>query len=419
MLVDAPAKLRRLFDAAVVACHPRRVLPPALPARPRGRIVIVGAGKAAAAMAGAVEEAWGPPLGGIVVTRYGHGAPTRFVEAIEAGHPLPDAAGAHAAGRALELVRGLAAEDWVLVLLSGGGSALWSAPLAPLTLEEKQAVTKALILSAASIREINCVRKHLSAIKGGRLGAAAHPARVVTLAISDVVGDDPSVIASGPTVGDPTTQAEASDILKRYGVVVPPHARKILDEPSLESVKPNDPRLARAEYCVIARGADAIAAAADEARALNCDPQILGVSIDGDARQVARAHAEIAVHSAPKGRPLVLLSGGELTLSVKGRGNGGPNREYILALARALNGERRIWALAADTDGIDGSDDTAGAWIGPETLSRARQLGLDPQKFADDNDAGGFFSALGQAVVTGPTRTNVNDFRAILIEPGV
>lgn len=417
--MDAPVKLRRLFDTAVAACHPARVLPPALPPRPAGRIVVVGAGKAAAAMAAAVEEAWGPPLSGVVVTRYRHSVPTRHIEVVEAGHPFPDAAGAQAAQRALELVRGLTASDLVLVLLSGGGSALWGAPLSPLTLDEKQAITKALILSSASIREINCVRKHLSAIKGGRLAVAAHPARVLSLAISDVAGDDPSVIASGPTVADPTTQSDALNILQRYGVAVPAHALAVLENPSLESVKQNDPRLARAEYSLVARGADAIAAAADEARRIGLDPQILGVNIEGDARHVARAHAEIALHAEPKEKPLVLLSGGELTLNVKGRGRGGPNREYLLALARALNGAPGIFAFAADTDGVDGSDDTAGAWIAPDTLARAQQLGLDPQQSAADNDAGGFFSALDQAVVTGPTRTNVNDFRAILIAPSV
>jgi len=417
--MNAPVKLRRLFDTAVAACHPARVVPPALPVRPSGRIAVVGAGKAAAAMAEAVEETWRAPLGGLVATRHGHGAPEGVVRVVEAGHPFPDLAGMQAAERALELVSGLREDDVVLVLLSGGGSALWSAPPPPLTLQEKQAITKALILSSASIHEINCVRKHLSAIKGGRLAAAAYPARVLTLAISDVVGDDPSVIASGPTVGDPTTQADALNILERYGVPIPPHAKAMLDDAAFESVKPGDRRLAGCEYRIVARNADALAAAADEALALDLKPEILGLSIEGDARQVARAHAEIAMHVETKARPVVLLSGGELTLDVKGSGKGGPNREYLLALTLALRGEKRIWALAADTDGIDGNDDAAGAWIGPDTLTRAKELGLDPQKFAANNDAGGFFSALDQAVVTGPTRTNVNDFRAILIAPAV
>ncbi|MFM9864869.1 MAG: glycerate kinase [Micropepsaceae bacterium] len=398
-----------MFDAAVAACTPARVVPPALPARPPGRVVVVGAGKAAAAMAAAVEDAWGP-VEGLVVTRYGHGVPTRSIEVVEAGHPLPDAAGRDAAARALQLVSGLSESDLVLVLLSGGGSALWSAPLPPLTLEGKQAITRALVLSSASIGEINCVRKHLSAIKGGRLAAAAYPARVLTLAISDVAGDDPSVIASGPTVGDPTTCADAVAILATYGV-----RGSVLHE----SIKPGDPRLARSEYCTVARGADALAAAADEAHRLGLVTKIIGVNVTGDARRVAQAHAEIARDARVGSEPMVLLSGGELTLKVKGSGRGGPNREYLLALAQALHGAPNIWALACDTDGIDGCDDAAGAWIGPDTLAKARALNLDPRAIANENDSGRFFAAIGQAIVTGPTRTNVNDYRAILIAPEV
>lgn len=411
--------LRRLFDAAVAACHPSRVVAAALPARPQGRVVVVGAGKAAAAMAAAVEDVWGAPLAGLVVTRYEHGVATRFVEVVEAGHPYPDAAGEAAARRLLQLVRGLTADDLVLVLLSGGGSALTGVPLSPLTLTEKQEITRALIRSSASIHEINCVRKHLSAIKGGRLAAAAFPAQVLTLAISDVVGDDASVIASGPTVGDPTTQADAWAILAKYGVSVPRSAHAVLSDPALESIKPGDARLVSSEMRIVARGADAIAAAADEAQRLGFETRVIGVNVEGDARAVAQAHAEIARHSPASSRPLVLLSGGELTLTVSGQGRGGPNREYVLALARALNGAAGIWALAADTDGIDGSDDAAGAWVGPETLARAAALQLDPRAFQAANDSGAFFAALGQAVVTGPTRTNVNDFRAILIAPAV
>lgn len=370
-------------------------------------------------MAAAVEAVWDGPLSGVVVTRYGHGAPTQFIEVVEAGHPYPDEAGRAAAQRLLDGVRGLSADDLVLVLLSGGGSALTGLPLAPLTLDEKQAVTKALIRSSASIHEINCVRKHLSAIKGGRLAAAAYPARVLALAISDVAGDDPSVIASGPTVGDPTTQADARAILAKYGVAVPAHANAVLNNPALESVKLDDPRLRSSSIKIIATAADALAAAADEAHRLGIETRMLGVNVEGDARAVALAHAEIARHTQVQSRPIVLLSGGELTLTVSGRGRGGPNREYALALAQALNGADGIHALAADTDGIDGSDDAAGAWIAPDTLARARRLGLDPRAFAADNDSGGFFAALGGAVVTGPTRTNVNDFRAILITPGV
>ena len=417
--MDAPAILRRLFDAAVAACHPSRVVPAALPARPPGRIVVVGAGKASAAMAAAVEATWGPPLSGLVVTRYGHGAATKFIDVVEAGHPLPDGAGAGAARRALKLVSGLAPDDFVVTLLSGGGSALWSAPLPPLTLGEKQSLTRALVLSGAAIQEINCVRKHLSAIKGGRLAAAAYPARVLALAISDVAGDDPSVIASGPCTGDPTTQSDARAVLAKYAINAPANAMLVLTNPAFESVKPDDARLSASENRIAARAADALAAAADEAHRMGLDTKLIGVNVEGDARDVAQAHAEIARHAPRGGRPLVLLSGGELTLKVKGRGRGGPNREYLLALARALEGADDIWAFAADTDGIDGNDEAAGAWLAPDALARARQLGLDPRKCADDNDTGGLFAALGQAVVTGATRTNVNDFRAILIGGGV
>jgi hydroxypyruvate reductase len=419
MMQNAPEVLRRLFDAAVAACHPSRVVGPALPARPSGSVVVVGAGKAAAAMAAAVEDVWGPPLSGLVVTRYGHGVATRFVEVVEAGHPYPDAAGEGAARRLLQLVHGLTTDDLVLVLLSGGGSALTGVPLSPLTLSEKQNMTRALIRSSASIHEINCVRKHLSAIKGGRLAAAAFPARVLSLAISDVAGDDASVIASGPTVGDPTTQADARAILARHGIRVPPSADAVLNDPAFESIKPGDARLGSSEMRLVARGADAIAAAADEAQRLGFETRVIGVNVEGEARAVAQAHAEIALNSPASSRPLVLLSGGELTLTVSGQGRGGPNREYVLGLARALNGAAGIWALAADTDGIDGSDDAAGAWIGPETLARAAAQQMDPRAFQAANDSGAFFAALGQAVVTEPTRTNVNDFRAILIAPGV
>jgi hydroxypyruvate reductase len=410
--------LRRLFDAAVAACTAARVVAPALPRRPDGRVVVVGAGKAAAAMAAAVEDAWGP-VEGLVVTRYGHGMPTQRIDVVEAGHPLPDEAGRGAAARALAMVSGLGENDFVLALLSGGGSALWSAPLAPLTLAEKQAITKALVLSSATIGEINCVRKHLSAIKGGRLTAAAYPARVLALAISDVAGDDLSVIASGPTVGDPTTQRDALDILAKYDVAVGAQAMRVLSTAANESLKPGDARLARAEAQIIARGADGLSAAADEAHRLGFVTKIIGVNVEGDARRIGRMHAEIALHTKAGSQPVVLLSGGELTLSVQGRGRGGRNREYLLAMAEALQGAANIWALAADTDGIDGSDDAAGAWIGPDTLAKARAHSLDVRAAANANDSGRFFAALGQSVVTGPTRTNVNDVRAILIAPEV
>jgi hydroxypyruvate reductase len=415
---DPPQILRHLFDAAVAACHPARVVPPALPPRPRGRVVVLGAGKASAAMAVAVEEEWGPPLEGLIVTRYGHGAATRHIEIVEAGHPLPDAVGAQSAERALVLAHALGAGDFALILLSGGGSALWSAPIPPITLAEKQALTRALVRSGAPIAEINCVRKHLSLIKGGRLAATAHPARTLTLAISDVPRNDVSVLASGPTVADPTTQNDAKRILARHDIAMPWTVATVLNGPENETVKPGDMRLAGSESKIIACGADGLAAAADAARRRGIDVLLIGADVEGDARRVGRTHAEIVAGAKRPQRPLVLLSGGELTVTVKGQGRGGPNREYLLALARALRGEPKIWALACDSDGIDGNDAAAGAWIGPDTLMRARSIGLDPAHLEQENDTGTLFERLGQSVVTGPTRTNVNDFRAILMLPG-
>ncbi|MBI1212820.1 MAG: DUF4147 domain-containing protein [Alphaproteobacteria bacterium] len=412
-----PEILSDLFEIAVAACHPSRVVPKALPPRPSGRVIVLGAGKASAAMAAAVEDAWGAPLEGLVVTRYGHGIPTKWIQIVEAGHPLPDAAGAQSAQQALASVHELSADDVVVVLLSGGGSALWSAPIPPVTLAEKQALSKSLILSGAAIGEINCVRKHLSLIKGGRLAAAAYPARVITLAISDVPRDDISVLASGPTVTDTTTQNDAKRILTAHGITTPPSIAAILNDRRYESIKPGDPRLANSEATIIARGMDALSAASKEAHRLGFDVLILGADVEGDSRQVARNHAEIVRGLKRPKKPLLLLSGGELTVTVKGDGRGGPNRQHLLALARALQGAQRTWAIACDTDGIDGSDDAAGAWIGPDTLVRAQQLGLDPASAEQRNDAGTFFDKLGQSVVTGPTRTNVNDFRAILVMP--
>lgn len=416
---DAPQILRRLFDVAVSSCHPRAVVRETLPDRPQGRIVVVGAGKASAAMAAEVEAAWSGPLSGLVVTGYGHSAPTRHIEVVEARHPLPDEAGLLCASRALGMVHGLHENDMVLALMSGGGSALWCAPLPPLTLLEKQSITQALVLSGASIDEINCVRKHLSAIKGGRLAASAYPAKVVTLAISDVASNDPSVIASGPTVADHTRNRDAMHILEKYRVPVSATITALLGERADETIQFGDPRLDRSTFRIIASSGDALAAACDEAHRLGLDTKILGVNIEGNAKTVARAHAEIAQHQTLSSRPLLLLSGGELTVQVQGQGHGGPNREYLLALARGLNGAQGIWALAADTDGIDGSDGIAGGWIGPETLSRAQELGVDPAEHLRDNNSAAFFETLGQQIETGPTRTNVNDFRAILLAPSV
>lgn len=417
------ALLRDLFDAAVAAADPAHCIAGWLPDPPRGRTVVVGAGKAAAAMAHAVETHWRGNFGqlsGLVVTRYGHGMSTRHIEVVEASHPTPDAAGQQAAARLLQSVQGLTADDLVLVLLSGGGSALLAAPMAGIRLDDKRAVTRALLACGASIAEINCLRKHLSAIKGGRLALAAAPARVVTLAISDVPGDELTTIASGPTVPDPTTCAEALEIVERYGIGLPDAARRALAGGAAESPKADDPRFIRCESHVIATAQRSLAAAAELARQRGVMPLVLGDTIEGEAREVARVLGGIALscaaHGVPLAGPCVLLSGGETTVTVKGGGRGGRNLEFLLGLALTLNGHGRIHAIAGDTDGIDGSEDNAGALLLPDTASRAAAEGIDLRARLADNDAYGVFSALGDLVVTGPTRTNVNDFRAILIE---
>lgn len=416
--------LRDLFDAAVAAADPARCLPAWLSEPPVGRVVVVGAGKAAAAMAHAVEDHWrGDPakLSGLVVTRYGHGVPTRHIEVVEASHPAPDAAGQQAAARILDAVKGLTADDLVLVLLSGGGSALLAAPMAGITLEQKRAVTKALLACGASIGEINCVRKHLSAIKGGRLALAAAPARVLTLAISDVPGDDLSTIASGPTVPDPTTCADALEIVGRYAIELPAAAREALLAGSGETPKDGHAGFSRCESHVIATAQGALAAAADLARARGFVPLVLGDAIEGEAREAARVLGGIALsaaaHGVPLAAPCVLLSGGETTVTVRGKGRGGRNAEFLLGLAIALDGQARLSAIACDTDGIDGSEDNAGALLLPDTPARAAAAGFDLRARLNENDAYSVFEAIGDLVITGPTRTNVNDFRAILIEP--
>jgi hydroxypyruvate reductase len=416
-MAEQPAVLlRRMFDAAVAAVAPALCLPRALPAPPPGRTLVVGAGKAAAAMAQTVERNWPGDLSGLVVTRYGHGLPTQHIEVIEAAHPVPDPAGLAAAARVLDLAAGLGPDDLMLCLLSGGGSALLTLPAAGLDLADKQAVTTALLRSGANIAEINCVRKHLSAIKGGRLAAAAAPAETVALMISDVVGDDPAVIASGPTVADPTTFADALAVLDRYRIGEPAsvldHLRAAIDE----SPKPDDPRLARSQARIVARPRDALTAAAEVARAAGVEAVLLGDDLEGEARERGRDHARLAVAERRR-NPVVLLSGGELTVTIAGKGRGGPNTEYLLALAEALDGASGIHAIACDSDGIDGSEDNAGALIDPGTLTRAASQGLDPAHSLADNDAYGFFAALNDLVMTGPTRTNVNDFRAVLVLP--
>lgn len=412
--------LRRLFAAAVAAADPARVLPPHLPEPPRGRTIVLGAGKASARMAQVIEEHWPGPLEGLVVTAYGHGVPCRRIGIVEAAHPVPDEAGVRAARRILELARGAGEDDLVLAPISGGGSALLTLPADGLTLEDKRAVNRALLRSGATIHEMNTVRRHLSAIKGGRLAAAAFPARTLALLISDVPGDDPEVIASGPTVPDPTTCADALDVLRRYGIDPPPAVRAHLERCEDETPKPGDPRLARAETRIVARPQASLLAAAEVAREAGYSPLILGDAIEGEAREVGRVLAGIARsvrwHGHPLPAPCVLLSGGETTVTVRGGGRGGRNVELLLSLAIALQGEKGIWALAGDTDGVDGAEPVAGALVRPDTLARARAAGLDPRAMLADNDAHSFFAALGDQLVTGPTLTNVNDFRAILVE---
>ncbi|MDS4022192.1 MAG: glycerate kinase [Candidatus Competibacter sp.] len=411
--------LRRMFDAAIQSAQPARCVPPHLPAPPRGRLVVIGAGKASAAMAQAVEEHWPGPLEGLVVTRYGYGVTCARIEIVEAAHPVPDAAGLDAARRILDRVRGSSADDMVLCLISGGGSALLPLPGEGLTLTDKQAINRALLHSGATISEMNCVRRHLSAIKGGRLAAACHPARVVTLLISDVPGDHPMDIASGPTVPDPTTCADALAILDRYGIVAPMAARALLESGQGETVKPGDPRLVRIETHLIATPQMALEAAAAVARRAGMAVHILSDSLEGEARDVGTVMAGIARQVTLRGQPFpapcVLLSGGETTVTVRGRGRGGRNVEFLLALGIALDGQPGIHALAGDTDGVDGQEEIAGAYLAPDTLARAWSQGIKPRDRLADNDGHGFFQALGDSVITGPTLTNVNDFRAILV----
>jgi hydroxypyruvate reductase len=383
-------------------------------------LIVIGAGKASAAMARAVEQHWPGPLSGLVVTRYGYAVPCQQIEIVESAHPVPDAAGLRAAQRMLDAVKNLSADDLVLCLISGGGSALLPLPASGLTLDLKQAVNRALLASGATIGEVNCVRRHLSAIKGGRLAAACHPARVLTLLISDVPGDRPIDIASGPTVADPTTCADALDVVRRYGIELPAAAREVLESGRGESVKPGDPRLAGAAVRIIATPQMALEAAAAVARGAGLAAYILSDAIEGEARDVGKVLAAIAVqvaeHNQPVPAPCVLLSGGETTVTVRGGGRGGRNVEYLLSLAIALGGHARIHALAGDTDGVDGQEEIAGGYAAPDLLARAFGGGFRPREVLADNDAHTLFTALGCSIVTGPTFTNVNDFRAILIE---
>jgi glycerate 2-kinase len=419
--------LRALFAAALAASEPRRALAAALPAPVPGRTVVVGAGKASAAMARALETLWPGELSGLVVTRTGHAVPCKRIEIVEASHPVPDAAGQRAAGRILELAGSLGPGDQLVCLISGGGSALLALPAPGLTLADKQAVTRALLRSGATIGEINTVRKHLSAIKGGRLAAAAAPGtRIVTLAISDVPGDDPAVIASGPTVPDPSTFADARAVLAKYRIGEPAPVVAHLEKAAAETPKPGDAAFAHAQYTLIASPQQALDAAADAALKQGVTPIVLSDRIEGEARDIGLMHAAIAVQLAA-GRfrigasaielPAVLLSGGETTVTVRGQGRGGRNSEFLLSLAAALDGAEGIAALACDTDGIDGTEDNAGAILLPDSIARAEAGGVSLKAALAENDAYGFFHALGDLIVTGPTLTNVNDFRAILVQP--
>ena len=408
-----------MFKAGVDAALPSLCVPAHLPPRPKGRTVIIGAGKASGAMAKALEEAWDGPLDGLVVTRYGYRVPTERLEVIEAAHPVPDEAGRDAAKRIFELVQGLTEDDLVLCLISGGGSALLALPAEGVTLEDKQAMNKALLASGATISEMNTVRKHLSAIKGGRLAAAAFPAKIVALMISDVPGDDASIIASGPTVPDPSTNEDALGIIEKYGIDVPDNMRRLLDTAE-ETPKPGDPCFENVENIMIATPQASLEAAAAVAREAGVTPVILGDSIEGESRDVALVHAGIARQCAMRGQPeqppCVLISGGETTITLKGNGKGGPNSEFLLSLAIALDGMEHIYALAGDTDGVDGSEDNAGALIYPDTLARAEKAGINPKAMLANNDPYRFFKGIGDLLETGPTLTNVNDLRAIFIE---
>jgi hydroxypyruvate reductase len=418
-LASPATLLRQMFDAAVAAAQPALCLPPHLPPPPKGRTIVIGAGKASAAMAMALETHWSGPLEGLVVTRYGYQQPCQRIEIVQAAHPVPDAAGLAASQRIADLVTGLTADDLVIALISGGGSSLLVAPGAGLTLADKQHINKALLASGATISEMNCVRRHLSSLKGGRLGALCHPARLVTLLISDVPGDSPMDIASGPTVADTTSCEDALAILARYHIDIAASVRALLETGAGETIKPGDVRLANSSLAMITAPQIALEAAADVARAVGITPYILGDSLEGEARDVAKTLAgitrQVALRGQPFNTPCVLLSGGETTVTLRGSGRGGRNVEFLLALAVALGDQAGVYALAGDTDGVDGVEEIAGALLTPDTLARAWSQGMNPRAHLDNNDAHSFFQALGDSVVTGPTLTNVNDFRAIII----
>ncbi|MCB1513597.1 MAG: DUF4147 domain-containing protein [Hyphomicrobiaceae bacterium] len=428
---QSPAETRnfllKLFEAAVSAAHPATCVPPYLPPVPEGgRIIVVGAGKAAAAMAQATERHYkargeADRITGFVTTRHGYGLPTEIIEVVEAGHPVPDQMSIDTAQRALKLAASAGPNDLVLALMSGGASALWSAPAPGVSFDAKQALTKQLLRSGARITEMNCIRKHLSAIKGGKLAAAAYPARLITLGISDVPGDDPAAIGSGPTVGDPTTLEEARAVIARYKLTPPAEITAALANPANETLKPGDPKLANASYVMVAAPKASIAAAATIAADAGYTVEQLGDSLEGEAREVGAEQGRRALAAKAAGKRTAIMSGGELTVTVTGDGTGGPNQEYALGLAIALDAAPGIAALAGDTDGTDGgggnADDPAGAMVLPDTLARAAEADLNAAKFLANNDSTGFFRAIGDLVQCGPTQTNVNDFRVILVDP--
>lgn len=420
-ITDPRQFLLDLYASAVAAASPARCLPPFLAMADKhvGRTLVIGAGKASASMARALEQHWRGELEGLVVTRYGHAVACEKIEIVEAAHPVPDQAGLRAAHRILRMVQGLSQDDLVICLISGGGSALLALPADGITLGQKQEINQALLKSGATIFEMNCVRKHLSAIKGGRLALACAPARVLTLMISDVPGDDPAMIASGPTLPDAGTCAEALAVLRKFQIAIAPNIVEHLASGRGETPKPGDPRFAQHRHQVIASARQSLQAAADRARAAGIAPYILSDCIEGEARDIGLMHAaiakQVARHDQPFAKPCVLISGGETTVTVRGNGRGGRNSEFLLSLALALDGAPNIHALAGDTDGIDGSEDNAGALYRPDSLQRAARLGLRPRALLENNDAFGFFQALDDLLVCGPTLTNVNDFRALLV----
>lgn len=421
MKIDPLNLLRKALEAAIASAQAETCVPAFLPQAGAGRTIVIGAGKASASMAQSLERHWQGELSGLVVTQYGYAVACDFIEIIEAAHPVPDRASAEAARKILARIGSLNAEDQVICLISGGGSSLLALPAPGISLQQKQTINQALLKSGASISEINCVRRHLSAIKGGRLAAACYPARVITLLISDVPGDDPINIASGPTTGDPTSCQDALNIIDRYQLTLPGSIRNQLLNGELESINPQDERLKKNLTHLVATPQQALQAAAEYIRKMGIAVHILSDRIQGESRDVGSTLAAIALQTAgntqPFTPPCVILSGGETTVTVTGDGRGGRNVECLLSMAITLEGHASIYALSADTDGVDGREKIAGAIVTPDTLERARQQGMNPLQYLDNNDAHSFFQALGDSVITGPTRTNVNDFRAILVLP--